>query len=227
MYQPVSIVLNNLIQLLDTKIHSRHDLEKYLKLPFLGDIPLSETSDEIMTSDSRSSTAESFRILLTNLDFMLATTDKEQAKTIFITSTIPKEGKTFVAVNIASTLSLYGKKVLLIGMDLRHPKIMEYIKIKSNVGLSNYLSNDKLKIEDIVYRQEGHKDFWVMPSGVIPPNPAELLNSTKISALFDELKKQLDKEFKETPYLFISSVAQQGLQELKDKLWQMLNVEEK
>ncbi|HQV35240.1 MAG TPA: tyrosine protein kinase, partial [Flavobacterium sp.] len=187
---PFSVIY--LIQLLDTKIHSRHDLEKYLKLPFLGDIPLSETSDEIMTSESRSSTAESFRILLTNLDFMLATTDKEQAKTIFITSTIPKEGKTFVAVNIASTLSLYGKKVLLIGMDLRHPKIMEYIKIKSNVGLSNYLSNDKLKIEDIVYRQEGHKDFWVMPSGVIPPNPAELLNSTKISDLFDELKKQYD-----------------------------------
>ena len=186
---PVGIIF--LLDLLDNKIHSRHDIEKSTSIPYLGDIPLSDYTDG-GEYDSRSPTAESFRIILTNLEFMLAQTKPGVAKTIFITSTMPKEGKTFISVNVAKTLALYGKKVLLIGMDLRHPKFAEYLDIKSNVGVSNYLSSDKYALKDIVFKHENFDDLWVMPSGAIPPNPAELLNSGKVAEIFEQFKSEFD-----------------------------------
>ena len=187
---PIGILY--IITLLDTKIHTRNDVEKALSIPYLGDIPTSDEEKAIITSESRSAIAESFRIVLTNLEFMLAQVEEKRAKTIFVTSTIPKEGKTFISVNLASTLASYGKKVLLVGMDLRHPKIGQYIKLSNSTGVSNYLSSDKVALEAIQYKQKSYADFWVMPSGIIPPNPAELLNSKKITTLFDSLKEQYD-----------------------------------
>ena len=186
---PIGIIF--LLDLLDNKIHSRNDVEKHTSIPYLGDIPLSEESSDAEL-DSRSATAESFRIILTNLEFMLAESTPGVAKTIFITSTMPKEGKTFISVNLAKTLALYGKKVLLMGMDLRHPKFTEYLNIKSNVGVSNYLSSDKYALNDIIYKQDGFDNFWVMPSGVIPPNPAELLNNHKVAEVFAKVKQDYD-----------------------------------
>jgi capsular exopolysaccharide synthesis family protein len=123
---------------------------------------------------------------------MLSQSIPGKAKTIFVTSTIPKEGKTFVSINMASVLALYGKKVLLIGMDLRNPKFNDYLKVNQNLGLSNYLSSDAIDLKDIIFKEEGFKDLWVMPSGVIPPNPAELLNSSKVEQMFEILKTQYD-----------------------------------
>lgn len=186
---PIGFIV--LIGLLDNKIHSRQDVVKQTDIPYLGDIPLSE-DEKLGISDSRSSTAESFRIILTNLEFMLSQTENNKAKSIFITSTLPKEGKTFVSINLSKTLAQYGRKVLLVGMDLRHPKFSDYLDVNSGIGVSNYLSSDKLSIADITFKQEGFKDFWVMPSGAIPPNPAELLNSSKVKELFDTIKNEYD-----------------------------------
>src|SRR5690606_38813175 len=184
---PIGIIF--LIDLLDNKIHSRQDVEKLTTIPYLGDIPL---SDETKENNSRSATAEAFRIILANLEFMLSRANVGTAKTIFITSTMPKEGKTFVSVNLAKILALYGKKVILIGMDLRHPKFGDYLDTKSSKGVSNYLSSDKYSLDDIIFKQEGFENFYVMPSGAIPPNPAELLNSAKVEKIFDGLKKEYD-----------------------------------
>ena len=148
---------------------------------------MSEASDEIMTSDSRSSTAESFRILLANLDFMLASTAEDKAKTIFVTSSIPKEGKTFVSINLASTIALTSKKVLIIGLDIRNPKLNEYINLPAK-GLTNYLARNEKNINEYIVKVDNFDNFYALPSGVIPPNPVELLSNNKINELFDELK---------------------------------------
>src|SRR5690606_2072219 len=109
--------------LLDTKIKTRFDITDNSNIPFLGDIPTSETSDQLMELSSRSSAAEAIRIVRTNLDFILSDKNEDECKVIFLTSTISGEGKTFVSANLAATFSLSEKKVLLMGLDLRNPKI--------------------------------------------------------------------------------------------------------
>lgn len=177
--------------LLDTKVKSRQDVEAKIKAPFLGDVPQSLSANELITTTSRSSAAEALRIAKTNLEFMLNHVPDGQAKTIFLTSTFPKEGKTFITANIAATIALSGKKVLLIGMDIRNPRLDDYITIPSK-GLTNYLSSKEDNINDYIIKHNGFEEFYVLPSGVIPPNPAELLMSKKVDTLFDQLKKEYD-----------------------------------
>lgn len=178
------------LDLLDTKVR-RSDLDKTLTIPFIGDVPRSEEYDEIINPESRSSSAEALRIVRTNMEFILSQTNKTRAKTIFVTSTLPKEGKTFIAVNLAGTFALSGKKTLLIGMDIRNPKLGDYLKIPTR-GLTNYLSSSDMELNSIIVKQEGYKEFYIMPPGVIPPNPAELLMSDKVSEMFNTLKEQFD-----------------------------------
>ncbi|MEL1240125.1 GumC family protein [Flavobacterium flavipallidum] len=186
---PLGVIF--LIDFLDTKVKTRLDLEGKTKIPFIGDVPTSEDTSTIMQSESRSSSAEALRIIRTNLEFMLAKVPEGIAKTIFLTSTFPKEGKTFVSVNLAATFALSGKKVLLIGMDIRNPKLDEYL-VLPNRGITNYLSSKDLNLEDLIIKQKGYEDFHILPAGVIPPNPAELLMSKKVDVLFETLKKQYD-----------------------------------
>jgi capsular exopolysaccharide synthesis family protein len=177
--------------LLDTKIKSRLDLDGKTLIPFIGDVPTSDTPSEIIKSESRTSSAEALRIIRTNLEFMLSKADEGQAKTIFLTSAFPKEGKTFVSANLAATFALSGKKVLLIGMDIRNPRLDEYFTLPER-GFTNYLSSKDLKLDDLIVKQDGFEDFHILPAGIIPPNPAELLMSKKVDVLFNELKAQYD-----------------------------------
>ncbi|MBG6109873.1 capsular exopolysaccharide synthesis family protein [Flavobacterium sp. CG_9.10] len=177
--------------LLDTKIKSRLDLEGKTLIPFIGDVPTSDSPMEIIKSESRTSTAEALRIIRTNLEFVLSKADENKAKTIFLTSTFPKEGKTFVSANLAATFALSGKKVLLIGMDIRNPRLDEYFTLPER-GFTNYLSSKDLKLEDLIIKQDGFEDFHILPAGVIPPNPAELLMSKKVEMLFETVKTQYD-----------------------------------
>ncbi|MFV8370402.1 GumC family protein [Flavobacterium sp. LB2R40] len=180
-----------LIDLMDTKIKSRLDLEGKTAIPFVGDVPTSDSPSEIIKSESRTSSAEALRIIRTNLEFMLSKVPEGQAKTIFLTSTFPKEGKTFVSVNLAATFALSGKKVLLIGMDIRNPKLDEYLTLPDR-GVTNYLSAKNIVLEDLIVKYDGFEDFYVLPAGIIPPNPAELLMNKKVDSLFEILKKQYD-----------------------------------
>ncbi|WP_130734313.1 tyrosine-protein kinase [Flavobacterium sp. J27] len=181
-----------LIDLFDTKIKSRADLEKNTTIPFLGEIPKLESNQLVIDSTSRTSTAEAIRIVRTNLEFLLTNVPENKAKVIFLTSTYPKEGKTFISVNLASTIALSEKKVLLIGLDIRNPKLDEYLKLSSK-GVTNYLSSKESKnIQEYITKIEGYKNLNVLPAGIIPPNPAELLMNKKIGDLFDQLRNEYD-----------------------------------
>lgn len=177
--------------LLDTKIKTRFDITDNSNIPFLGDVPTSESSDELMELSSRSSAAEAIRIVRTNLDFILSEKAEDECKVIFLTSTISGEGKTFVSANLAATFSLSGKKVLLMGLDLRNPKLYEYLKVNP-LGISNYITTNNKPLKDFILPVEGYDNFDVLSSGSIPPNPTEILMSKKIKEIFDELKAQYD-----------------------------------
>lgn len=180
------------MDLLDTKVKSRFDISSKFDIPFLGDIPNSITPNEMVDSTSRTGTAEALRIVKTNLDFMLGQVPEGEAKTVFMTSTVSGEGKTFLSVNLAGTMALSKKKVLLMGMDVRNPKLNEYIALPNNSGLTDYLSSNKAPISDFIFKSNIFENLYVLPAGVIPPNPTELLMSKKVGELFAQFKKEYD-----------------------------------
>lgn len=181
-----------LIDLFDTKIKTRQDLEKNTTLPFLGEIPKLENGQVIVEHTSRTSTAEALRIVRTNLEFLLGETKEGLAKTIFLTSTYPKEGKTFISVNLAAIIAQSEKKVLLIGMDIRNPKLEEYMEMPQR-GLTNFLADKTgTTIDDFIVKSPTISNLNVLPAGVIPPNPAELLMGKKVTEMFSYLKQNYD-----------------------------------
>jgi tyrosine-protein kinase Etk/Wzc len=186
---PIMVIF--LLQLLDNKIHGRKEIDK-LKIPYAGDIPFHETDEKlIVTKLGQSSVAEAFRLLRTNIGFLLKA--KEKGNTIFVTSTIAGEGKSFVALNVASIIANTGKSVLLIGMDLRSPKVLAYFGLtETGVGVSNYISNDKIKLDDVIISAPSIDNLDLLPSGAIPPNPAELLLDERVEAMFLRLKSHYD-----------------------------------
>ena len=186
---PFSLII--ILSLFDTKINGKNDVIS-LGLPYIGDIPISnENSRLVVKKGSRTSVAEAFRLLRTNINFLSPSKDGV-AKSIFVTSTISNEGKSFIALNLASTLSLSGKKVVLMGMDLRAPKILEYLDISSTNGVTNYIIDESLKIADITLNVPEFENIDIIPSGPIPPNPSELLMTSRVKDLFNEIKVKYD-----------------------------------
>jgi capsular exopolysaccharide synthesis family protein len=167
--------------LLDTKIHNQEDVEAVVNAPVIGNIPKTN-DDKILTKSDRSNVAEAFRMLRTNMNFMLGNL-RDNSKTIYITSTIPGEGKTFISINLASVLAMSDKKVLLVGADIRKPKVAEYLDMtNTDMGLSVFMADNSIEIKDIIEPAK-HGAFDLIQSGMVPPNPSELL----INGRFDEV----------------------------------------
>ena len=175
---------------------SKHDLEKLTATPILSEIPrLYKRDGELITKNDVSPLAESFRILVTNLNFMLPK-KSENPKIIFVTSTIKGEGKTFVSVNLALALATSVKKVLVIGSDIRNPQLQRYNPSNKNVkGLSEYLYDEIETVKDIIHPSGFHANCNFVYSGVIPPNPTELLQNGRYELLIDQLRKDYDYDY--------------------------------
>ena len=179
-----------LSDLLDSKVHKQSDLAQ-LSVPYLGDIPRASENNKVITAFSRSSSAEALRILRTNLEFLLNQVPEGIAKTIFVTSTIPREGKTFISINLGATIALSGKRVLLLAMDIRSPKFDQYMDIPQK-GFTNFLSTPNADIHDYIVQHETLQDLYILPAGVVPPNPAELLMDPKVETMIKQMQLEYD-----------------------------------
>ena len=180
--------------LLDTKLHFKSEIEKQLpSIPIIAEIPFISSDNKLIRHFDRSILSEAFRILRTNLNFLTPITDK--GSVFFVTSSIKGEGKTFIALNLAITLSTLNKKVILIGADLRNPQLHRGFGIKKSnfKGVSNYLSNTHVLLEDLVVKNLiDNLDLDIVFSGTLPPNPAELLSNGRFEMLLNQLREQYD-----------------------------------
>jgi len=186
-----------LIFMLDTKLHSKEDITKMTsKIPVIGEIPDVKKKGNIIFDDpnARTALAESFRILSSNVDYILPVTDDEKGKVIYCTSTIKGEGKTYISLNLSLALSSINKRVLLIGADLRNPQIHSHIdQDKHKPGLSNYLHEPSYNWrESLISGFEKHPNHHIILSGSIPPNPAQLLTNGRFEKLIEEAKDEYD-----------------------------------
>lgn len=176
---------------IDNKVHTKDDVRRLIKAPFIGDIPKSNTKSKVVGKVDYSPKAEAFRIIRTNINFMLQSS-KNACKTIFVTSTTAQEGKSHTTTNLASSFSYSEKKVLLIETDIRVPRVNDYLGIKVDKGLTDFISDKSLSIEDVTVHIKDNPFLDVIPSGTIPPNPAELLMSDRVNFLFENVKKTYD-----------------------------------
>lgn len=185
---PFSIIY--IREMLDTKVHGEKDVEK-LNIPYLGDIPLVSNKKDVLIKDGDvSPSAEAFRYIRTNINFMLNNND--QCKVIYITSTQSQEGKTVTGINLASSFALSGKKTLLLGMDLRAPKIGSNLGLTEKIGVTNYIMDSSITVDNLLLKSPEFDNLHIITSGDIPPNPVELLMNTRVEELFEALKSRYD-----------------------------------
>lgn len=180
---------------LNNKIMSKANLESITDLPILGIIGHSKIKSNLAVLDKpKSGIAEAFRSIRINLNYLAP--DKEK-KIVAITSSISGEGKTFCSINLASILALSGYKTILIGADLRKPKIFDDFGFNNLKGISTYLAG-KANVDDIINKAK-FDNLDVMLAGPVPPNPAELLGSPRMDVLINELKQRYDYVVIDTP----------------------------
>jgi capsular exopolysaccharide synthesis family protein len=186
-----------LIFMLDTKLHSKEDILRINpQIPVIGEIPDVKKSNNTIFDDpnARTALAESFRILSSNVDYLLPIREDTKGKVIYCTSTIKGEGKTYISLNLSLALSSINKKVLLIGADLRNPQIHTHInQDKHKPGLSNYLHDINYNWKDsLINGFDKHPNHHIILSGSIPPNPAHLLTNGRFTKLIEEAKLEYD-----------------------------------
>lgn len=206
---PLMVII--LKEVLDNRIYTVDELERLSSIPLLGVVGRSKMKNRLVVQTRpESNVAESFRALRTNVQFMFTRESAGRSKTIMISSSVSGEGKTFVSMNLATVFALGGKKVVIVGMDLRKPKLYEDFDLKNDVGVVNYLVG-KAELSDIINKTEV-ENLDVILSGPIPPNPSELLLNKGTDALFDQLKEQYDIVIIDTPPLGLVSDAMELVQ---------------
>lgn len=187
--------------LLDPRLKDQREFKNSFSPPQLGVIGYSkEPTNMVVLEHPRSAVAESFRSLRSAVSFLAA--DRKRKK-ILVTSSVSGEGKTFCSLNLASVLALSGKKTVVVGADLRRPKLSEYFHHEGKVGLTNYLIG-KANKEEIIQPGKAENLFYI-PAGPVPPNPAELLQSPALMALLSYLEEEFDAVVFDTPPLGLVS----------------------
>jgi capsular exopolysaccharide synthesis family protein len=192
---PVGIV--NVRDLLNNKVQNRKEIEDLARVPILTDIAQRNKKDtaHLIELSSRSAIAEQFRALRTNLQYIFSNQDGHRV--ILFTSSVGGEGKSFVSLNLASSLAYSGKKVVIIGMDLRKPKLSQYLETASEPGVTNYLIG--LADPTDIVQTTPVPNLYFIPSGPNPPNPTELLESGRTEELIRKLKQEFDYVLIDSP----------------------------
>ena len=192
---PIGVIF--VYDLFDNKIKDSKQYEKLVHAPLLGQLVQSRKHSAVVISkEENTASAELFRLLRTNLKFMLPADNKSNV--VLVTSSINGEGKSFVAINTALSMALLGKKVALVGLDIRKPTLANYLSLPSSGMLTAYLSSTDYSLDDIIVHSDLNENLDIIPAGVVPPNPNELLQSERLDELFALLRERYD-------YIFVDS----------------------
>ena len=193
-------------EILDTHIHSADEIERMSPIPVLGIVGKKSTKSNLTVFHKpRSAVAESFRALRSNIQFLFVRNEEVNCKTVVVTSSVSGEGKTFVCMNMATVFALGGKKTIVIGMDLRKPKLYIDFDLTNETGLVNYLIKEAT-LEDVIHKTVV-PNLDIIPSGPVPPNPSELLIGKRTRNLLQRLQKEYDYILIDTPPVGIVSDA--------------------
>jgi tyrosine-protein kinase Etk/Wzc len=194
-----------LSEVLNDKISTRYDIEKITPAPILGEIGHSYSKNSlIVTKTTRSMVAEQFRIIRSNLQYIINNVDKS---VIVVTSSFSGEGKSFVTMNMGAVLALADKKTIILEFDIRKPKILSGLNLPKGPGITNYLVG-KARIEDLIIPVPAFENLYVMSAGPVPPNPSELLLGQKVTDMFTYLRQNFDVVLVDTAPVGMVSDAQ-------------------
>ena len=187
---PVGVIY--LISLTQVTIEGRADVEKLTTLPVIGDIPVADDlkgSSIAVFENQNNLMSETFRGIRTNLQFLL----EEGQKVVMVTSTVSGEGKSFVSANTAISLSLLGKKVVIVGLDIRKPGLNKVFNLSTKEkGITQFLTDPKRNIMDLVQQSDTNANLFILPGGAVPPNPTELLARKGLESAIEHLKQHFD-----------------------------------
>ena len=189
---PVGIIY--LIGLTKFKLEGRADVEKLTTIPIVGYIPLTDEKNEkdgsiAVFENQNNLMSETFRNIRTNLQFML----QNDKKVILVTSTVSGEGKSFISANLAISLSLLGKKVVIVGLDIRKPGLNKVFRLSTKEkGITLYLANPETDLMSLVQPSDINQNLYILPGGTVPPNPTELLARDGLDKAIEILKKSFD-----------------------------------
>ena len=198
------VALYYLRNLLRFRIEGREDVEKLTNISILADIPLASKGVDgesalVVQENNNDMMEEAFRGLRTNLRFVLSGDEKVIAGT----SCIPGEGKTFVITNLAMSFALMGRKVIIVGLDIRKPRLVRLFGLKSNnQGITSYISSDEegyTLLEQQIFHGVGNPNLDVLPAGIIPPNPSELISREQLDRAINHLRQHYDYVLLDTP----------------------------
>jgi len=183
------------VEILNNKVQSKEDIERVTSIPFIGGIGHKQEDSNLVVNDKpKSAMAESFRALRSNLNYF---TEGKDRKVFMITSSLSGEGKTFTTINLACVFALSGKRTIIIGADLRKPKIYSDFGLHNDKGLSTYLSG--LSALEEVVQQTDIDNLSLISGGPVPPNPSELIITARMEILIETLKKDFDFILLDTP----------------------------
>ncbi len=191
------------IMFMDTKIHSRKDIQGKTNIPFLGEIPYDEEQSRkkkdsfmhlpaLIRNDEdtgKSISTESFKILRTNMQFM---GKRDKVQVITFTSFNEGAGKTFISSNLGMSLAESKKKVIMIDMDIRKRSLSHLLSHKKHIGLTNYLADDTIELDEIIFQSDKHENMDIIFGGHAAPNPAELLMDKRLDEMIEELRTRYD-----------------------------------
>ena len=176
-------------ELLNDKVNSRVEIERFTDVTILGEVGHSYGKEAlVVASASRSMVAEQFRIIRSNLQYVIANIPKP---VILVTSSFSGEGKSFISTNMGAVLALAGKRTIILEFDIRKPKVLSHLNLPKRPGLTNYLLG-KSKLEELPIPVPGYDNLFVLACGPVPPNPAEILLDSKIEEVFAFLHEQYD-----------------------------------
>lgn len=176
--------------LINNKIEDQKEFQRLIKAPYLGSIGRSRENETIIVTEGKTTPiVEMFRLVRTNLQFIIG---GKKSPVILVTSSFTGEGKTFISVNLAMSLALMKKKVLVVGMDIRSPMLGEYLHLPQNSGMTIYLSDSSVKPSDVILPSGWHEYLDAAPAGPVPPNPSELIMNPRLEDFFAYAKERYD-----------------------------------